>query len=251
MCLLLASYRILSDIMAEGEALALLKVATIEPSRKVIHESTKRILDDASDPMAGLVDASKQRESGFFGQSFTFERHQDDQQAYILHVKRCFYHDLWWQTSLLNSCRSCVSGIGCGRVLSNLLNMGSHLNYQQLSVIVVICVDFAFDDSPSKARWVTQEIVSMQPITITPEGIQFQRYPFKPASVFPDGLLPWHNIREIIPTGAPPEIRTHQGEVLFVHESGGSEFQRGILGSYRHCRSWFANCGVSRNGCKI
>ncbi|NOK58012.1 MAG: hypothetical protein GFH27_549287n316 [Chloroflexi bacterium AL-W] len=57
----------------------------------------------------------------------------------------------------------------------------------------------------------------MQPITITPEGIQFQRYPFKPASVFPDGLLPWHNIREIIPTGAPPEIRTHQGEVLFVH----------------------------------
>lgn len=93
MSLLLASYRALSDIMAEGEALLLLKDATIEPSRKAIRESTKRALDDASNPMAVLVDVSKQLESDFFGQSFTFERYQDDQQAYILHVKRCFYHE--------------------------------------------------------------------------------------------------------------------------------------------------------------
>jgi hypothetical protein len=92
MALLLASYRTLVELMPKEEAVALLTRAAIEPSRTAIQEGVKAALDYAPDPMMVLVDASKQREEYFFGKTFTFERHQDDQQSYILHVKRCFYH---------------------------------------------------------------------------------------------------------------------------------------------------------------
>lgn len=92
MTLLLAGYRTLTKLMTKEEVLALLTKAAIEPNRTAIGEGVKAALDDAPDPMRVLVDASKQREEYFFGKTFTFERHQDDQQAYILHVKRCFYH---------------------------------------------------------------------------------------------------------------------------------------------------------------
>jgi len=91
MALLLASYRSLQELISKEEALSLLKRATIEPSLAAIGEGVKYALDQAPDPMEVLVDASRQREAYFFGKSFTFERHQDDQQAYILHVRRCFY----------------------------------------------------------------------------------------------------------------------------------------------------------------
>ncbi len=92
MAVLLAGYRTLTELMSKEEALALLTKAAIEPNRVAIGEGVKAALDHAPDPMLVLVDASKQREEYFFGKTFTFERHQDDQQAYILHVKRCFYH---------------------------------------------------------------------------------------------------------------------------------------------------------------
>ena len=92
MSLLLASYRTLSELMPQEEALTLVKTAVIEPGRQALTEGVKSALDYASDPMAMLVDASKQREEFFFGNTFSFERYQDDEQAYILHVKRCFFH---------------------------------------------------------------------------------------------------------------------------------------------------------------
>jgi hypothetical protein len=46
-------------------------------------------------------------------------------------------------------------------------------------------------------------------------GIQFEHYPFPPASVYRAGFLPWTAISEVVP-GAPPEVRTHAGEVLFI-----------------------------------
>jgi hypothetical protein len=91
MALLLAGYRSLQGLISKEEALALLKRATIEPSLAAIGEGVKYALDQAPDPMQVLVEASRQRETDFFGSSFTFERYQDDQQAYILHVRRCFY----------------------------------------------------------------------------------------------------------------------------------------------------------------
>lgn len=49
----------------------------------------------------------------------------------------------------------------------------------------------------------------------TQTGIQFEQYPFPAASIHPDQLLPWAAVSEVVP-GAPPEIRTQAGEVLFV-----------------------------------
>ncbi len=92
MSLLLASYRALSELMPKEGALALVKAAMLEPSRQSIQKGVRYALDAATDPMRVLVEASKEREAQFFGRTFTFERPQDDDQAYILHVKRCFYH---------------------------------------------------------------------------------------------------------------------------------------------------------------
>ncbi len=92
MGLLLASYRVLSERMPRDEALALLKKALIEPNRPAIREGVRAALDQAPDPMAVLVAASKEREELFFGRTFTFERKQENEQAYLLHVKQCFYH---------------------------------------------------------------------------------------------------------------------------------------------------------------
>lgn len=92
MSLLLAGYRTLIGLMSKEEALALMKKAFIEPGREAMLEGVKYALDSAPDPMAVLVTASKEREKDFFGQTFTFEREQDDEQAYLLLVKRCFYH---------------------------------------------------------------------------------------------------------------------------------------------------------------
>jgi hypothetical protein len=92
MSLLLASYRTLLELMTREEALDLVKKAVIEPNRQAIGEGVRYALDAASDPMSVLVNASREREEYFFGRTFTFDRYQDDEQAYILHVKRCFYH---------------------------------------------------------------------------------------------------------------------------------------------------------------
>ncbi len=92
MALVLAGYRTLLEWMPKEESLALLTSAMTEPNRQEIRDGVRYALDNSSDPMKVIVEASKQREEFFFGRTFTFERHQDDDQAYILHVKRCFYH---------------------------------------------------------------------------------------------------------------------------------------------------------------
>lgn len=92
MASLLASYRILLELMPKDECLALLTSAAFEPHRRQIQTSVRDTLDASADPFLEMVAASKQREEFFFGHTFTFERFQDDQQAYILHVRRCFYH---------------------------------------------------------------------------------------------------------------------------------------------------------------
>ena len=92
MCLLLAGYHVLQSVLPKEDALALLKKAAIEPSREDILQGVRYALDYATDPMTVLTDASKEREEEFFGQTFTFERIQDDNNAYLLHVRGCFYH---------------------------------------------------------------------------------------------------------------------------------------------------------------
>ena len=47
-------------------------------------------------------------------------------------------------------------------------------------------------------------------------GVVFRDYPFPTASIYPSGVVAYEAIREVLPDMAPPEIRTHRGEVLFV-----------------------------------
>jgi len=47
-------------------------------------------------------------------------------------------------------------------------------------------------------------------------GVWFSDYPFAPASFMPGGALAFDAIREVILAAAPPEIRTREGEVIFV-----------------------------------
>ena len=47
-------------------------------------------------------------------------------------------------------------------------------------------------------------------------GIEFSNYPYPPASVYPSGTLLYPSIREVILDAAPPEVRTQNGEVLFI-----------------------------------
>ncbi|MBI4850886.1 MAG: hypothetical protein HY819_03570 [Acidobacteria bacterium] len=59
-----------------------------------------------------------------------------------------------------------------------------------------------------------------------PEGIFFQNYIFKAASVYPSGLVSYTNIQEILPAAFPPEIRTKQGEILFIPAELKRELER-------------------------
>ena len=47
-------------------------------------------------------------------------------------------------------------------------------------------------------------------------GISFRAYPFAAASIGRWGFLASSEIRDVDPNAFPPEIRTHQGETLFV-----------------------------------
>ncbi|MBX7220604.1 MAG: hypothetical protein K1Y36_11710 [Blastocatellia bacterium] len=53
-------------------------------------------------------------------------------------------------------------------------------------------------------------------ITVNDDGIRFSDYPFSPASISPSGCLGFEQITALDVTGAPPEIRTKAGEILFV-----------------------------------
>jgi hypothetical protein len=56
----------------------------------------------------------------------------------------------------------------------------------------------------------------MDKVTFSDKGIQFENYPVTPASIFPDDIILWNEIREADPDCWPPELRLHTGEILFV-----------------------------------
>ena len=54
-------------------------------------------------------------------------------------------------------------------------------------------------------------------------SIRFPDYPYAPASVFPTGAVRAGAIRDADPRAAPPELRLHTGETLFVSGAQHSE----------------------------
>ena len=63
------------------------------PFRERILAGTESLLDQATDPFAAIVAASKEREATYFGSSFTFKRLVDDENTYVLDITRCLFHD--------------------------------------------------------------------------------------------------------------------------------------------------------------
>ena len=68
----------------------------------------------------------------------------------------------------------------------------------------------------------------MMRATFDADGIVFAECPFPPASVFPDGRLAYSEIRDVDPDAAPPEIRTRNGETLFISAEQTAEFRDAI-----------------------
>ena len=57
------------------------------------------------------------------------------------------------------------------------------------------------------------------------DGIVIAKYPFPPASVFPRGRVAFVAIRDVDSAAAPPEIRTIDGETLFVSAEQSDAFR--------------------------
>jgi hypothetical protein len=64
--------------------------------------------------------------------------------------------------------------------------------------------------------------------TFDADGIVFARYPFPPASIYPHGRLVYSSVRDVDPDAGPPEVRTHQGETLFISAEHATEFRTAI-----------------------
>ena len=62
-------------------------------------------------------------------------------------------------------------------------------------------------------------------VTFDAHGIAFTGYSFRPASVFPNGRLAYSAIRDVDPDAAPPEVRTLEGETLFISSEQAAEFR--------------------------
>nr|BBH87327.1 hypothetical protein KTC_20780 [Thermosporothrix sp. COM3] len=90
--LVLAAYRVLQKELPREETLKLIREAFIKPTEGFVRQFTRQMLDEAADPFQAIINTSKTREQDAFGKGFSFERAQDDKQAYLLNVKRCFYH---------------------------------------------------------------------------------------------------------------------------------------------------------------
>ena len=93
--LALAGYRILLQILPKNEALALVREALVGPSRPHMLGGTKAALDHAHDPFDLMRNISKEKEAGFYGRTFAFERPQDDEHAYLVNITGCFWNSFF------------------------------------------------------------------------------------------------------------------------------------------------------------
>jgi hypothetical protein len=91
----LAAYRVLAGRMPRDQLVSLLRETFAGQFRDVVRDGTARWLDAVEDPFREIVDLSKSREEHSFGAGFQFERERDDDQAYVLNVRGCFYHNFF------------------------------------------------------------------------------------------------------------------------------------------------------------
>ena len=91
--LAVAAFEVLTPVCGTAKATALVDDCLNSPLRRQIIDGTTAMLDHAPDPFTALVEASKEREETYFGPSFDFEHPIDDQDTYVLNIKRCLFHE--------------------------------------------------------------------------------------------------------------------------------------------------------------
>jgi L-2-amino-thiazoline-4-carboxylic acid hydrolase len=91
----LTAYRLYQQTIAAPELLRMLRRCFVEPLRETVCSSTARMLDEAQDPFAEIVNVAKLREQRVFGRSFQFEKPRDDDKACYLDVVRCLWHSFF------------------------------------------------------------------------------------------------------------------------------------------------------------
>ena len=92
MTLALAAYRVLQLSVPKDDAFEKVRRAFIEAGRADTFREMAEMMNTATDPFRDLVTHTKSQEEQFLGSTFNFERVQDDDQAYKVHVHECFYH---------------------------------------------------------------------------------------------------------------------------------------------------------------
>lgn len=77
----------------ENEAFQLTNDCINRPMYPYLVTETKKSFDNAENPFQTLIQASKDREENYFGNSFHFERPVDNEYGYVLHIKKCLFHE--------------------------------------------------------------------------------------------------------------------------------------------------------------
>jgi hypothetical protein len=92
--LAVAAYEVLEPVCGSTRAATMVEDCLNSPLREDILTGARGMLDQADDPFTALVAVSKEREKSYFGPSFRFERPVDDDDTYVLDVRRCLFHEV-------------------------------------------------------------------------------------------------------------------------------------------------------------
>ena len=88
-CTVIASFRELKKKLSLPACLSIVRYAFVD-SLSLITPQVRALLDQSEEPFREIVSISKEKEKGY-GKTFEFYRKQDDDKAYLLEIKKCFY----------------------------------------------------------------------------------------------------------------------------------------------------------------
>jgi hypothetical protein len=96
-CFVLIAVSLYETFLEQGihtdEAILLTDSCINKPLRAYLVNGTRKLFDQAVNPFQTIVQASKEREEHYFGNSFKFERPVDNEYGYILNITKCLFHE--------------------------------------------------------------------------------------------------------------------------------------------------------------
>jgi hypothetical protein len=91
----LVVYRCLIESVGYDDLIDALRASFVGAMGDYVTQKTRVWLDASADPFRDMVAVTKEREARSFGAGFVFEVQRDDDDAYLLDVRRCFWHDFF------------------------------------------------------------------------------------------------------------------------------------------------------------